>query len=269
MREHGLDISAVCIPRGSGFVSGLQSNLLWNTPAWKRLGQLPVAERLEVIASESAAAQLVAEAAAADSKFAPEQVFWLGAGERPNYVGGPEASLAALAEAAGEHPAATYLRLARESGGRGLFTVRFFNRNIDALARLFGEDYCLPGLGDAGAHVSQIMDSGWATFVLSHWHRDAGFYGLEEAVRRLTSAPARIIGLKDRGTLQTGRKADINVIDLARLGERMPEIVNDFPGGAPRFIQRAAGYHATLCNGRVVLRDDELTGERSGVVVRN
>ncbi len=269
MRSNGLDINAICIPRGSGFLSGLQSNLLWSTPAWKRLGKLPFAERLELIGNESAVAQLVAEAAEKDPKFSTEQVFWLGAAEQPNYVGGPESSLAALAEGAGEHPAATYLRLARESRGRGLFTVRFFNRNIDALARLIGEDYCLPGLGDAGAHVSQIMDSGWATFVLSHWHRDTGFYPLEEAVRRITSAPARIIGLNDRGTLQRGSKADINVIDLARLGERMPEIVNDFPGGAPRFIQRGAGYRATLCNGQMILRDDELTGQRSGVVVRH
>ena len=49
----------------------------------------------------------------------------------------------------------------------------------------------------------------------------------------------------------------------------MPEIVHDFPFGAPRFIQRAAGYKATVCNGTVVLRDDELTGERAGQVLRS
>ena len=65
------------------------------------------------------------------------------------------------------------------------------------------------------------MDSGWATFVLSHWHRDAGLFTLGEAVRRLTSMPAAMIGLQDRGRLATGMRADINVVDLANLSERM------------------------------------------------
>ena len=113
------------------------------------------------------------------------------------------------------------------------------------------------------------MDSGWATFTLSHWHRDTGLFSLAEAIRRLTSAPARIIGLLDRGTLKVGQKADINVIDLDTLSECMPEIVNDFPGNAPRFIQKARGYRATLCNGQVILENDEHTGQRGGSVLRH
>ena len=66
-----------------------------------------------------------------------------------------------------------------------------------------------------------------------------------------------------------GKYADINVFDIDRLAERMPETVHDFPFGAPRFVQRAVGYHATVCNGAVVLRDDELTGEYGGRVLRN
>ena len=85
----------------------------------------------------------------------------------------------------------------------------------------------------------------------------------------MTSAPARIVGALDRGRLAAGLKADVNVIDLARVSERMPEFVNDFPGGAGRFIQRADGYRATLCNGRVILENDEHTGTRSGNVFRN
>ena len=140
---------------------------------------------------------------------------------------------------------------------------------MDALAEAISSEFCLPSLGDAGAHVSQIMDSGWATFVMTHWHRDTGLFSLAEAVRRLTSAPARVIGLKDRGTLAAGRKADINVIKLEELSECMPEIVHDFPNSAPRFIQKARGYRATLCNGDVILENDEHTGIRSGQVLRH
>ncbi len=140
---------------------------------------------------------------------------------------------------------------------------------MDALAEAISSDFCIPSLGDAGAHVSQIMDSGWATFVLSHWHRDAGLFTLSEAVRRLTSMPAAMIGLKDRGRLAPGMRADINVVDLANLSERMPEIAHDFPNGAPRFIQKALGYRATVCNGAVILENDELTGARAGQVLRH
>ena len=127
----------------------------------------------------------------------------------------------------------------------------------------------MPGLGDAGAHVSQMIDSGWSTFVLSHWHRDRGLYSLPEAVRRMTTEPARVLGLDDRGTLEVGKRADINVLDVERLAERQPYIVNDFPGGAPRFQQRAVGYRTTICNGQVILRDDEHTGACAGRVLRN
>jgi N-acyl-D-aspartate/D-glutamate deacylase len=267
MRDQGLDINAVCIPRGSGFVTGLQSLSLWSGKGWKRLADADFATRLALVKDDEFVAQLLEEAAAKPSAMNLAEAYYLGDGDVPDYTAGPESSLQSLAEAAGEAPAATWLRYARETNGQALFVVRFFNKNLATLADLITTDYCLPGLGDAGAHVSQIMDSGWATFVLSYWVRSQGLYTLEEAVRRLTSAPARIMGLSDRGVLQVGKRADLNVIDLPGLTETMPRIVNDFPGGAPRFVQRARGYDATVCNGQVILRHDELTGVRGGTIV--
>ena len=277
MRADGLDINAVTIPRGSGFVTGLQCTLLWRPAPWKRLGKLSFDGRLAAIRDdatrreliESAKGEILQEYGGIWKMTGYDHIVWLGDAERPHYTGGQETSLAALAKAAGEHPVETFLRLSDESDGKALFTVRFFNQNIESLKRVLAEDFVMPGLGDAGAHVSQIMDSGWSTFVLSHWGRDTGFYSLEEAVRRISSAPARVMGFADRGTLAPGLRADINVIDLDRLAERMPEMVYDFPGGAKRFIQRAQGYKATVCNGQIILRDDEHTGARPGRVLRH
>ena len=126
-----------------------------------------------------------------------------------------------------------------------------------------------PILGDAGAHVSQIMDAGWASFVLSYWVRERGLFSMGEAIRRMTSAPARIVGLRDRGRLAPGLRADVNVFDADVVAELQPEIVHDFPGGAPRYVQRSRGYRATLVNGRVNVRDGEHTGERAGQVLRH
>ena len=105
--------------------------------------------------------------------------------------------------------------------------------------------------------------------MLSYWHRETGFYSLPEVIERMTSGPARIVGLKDRGILAAGMRADVNVFDLAAIGEKQPELVHDFPGGAPRYIQRARGFKATIVNGQISLLDDQLTGTRAGNVLRH
>jgi N-acyl-D-aspartate/D-glutamate deacylase len=84
----------------------------------------------------------------------------------------------------------------------------------------------------------------------------------------MTSAPARIMGVGDRGRLAPGLRADLNVIDFDRVCEQMPVFVNDFPGGAGRFVQRASGYRATFCNGELIHEHDEATGRRAGQVLR-
>jgi N-acyl-D-aspartate/D-glutamate deacylase len=268
MAAEGLDVSAVSIPRGSGIITGLVNLLPWRSKAWKRLSELDFEGRVAALDDEAFCSELVEQAIAKGSQLPASEVFPLGDGDTPNYRFTPEQSLQSLAKDAGEHPAETFLRISRETRGRALFTVRAFNPDMNEVAELISGERVLPGLGDAGAHVGQIMDSGWATFVLSHWVREEGLYTVGEAIRRMTSAPARILGVSDRGRLETGLKADINVIDLARVRERMPEFVHDFPGGHGRFTQRAEGYRATLCNGEVILRDDEHTGARAGNVMR-
>ena len=113
------------------------------------------------------------------------------------------------------------------------------------------------------------MDAGWCSFVLSHWIREQGLYSLAEGVRRLTSGPARILGMGDRGTLVVGKRADVNVFDPDDVAELQPELVYDFPGGAPRYIQRSKGYKATIVNGQINAMDGEHTGVRAGEVLRH
>jgi N-acyl-D-aspartate/D-glutamate deacylase len=201
--------------------------------------------------------------------FSKVPLYWLGDGETPNYVFDEESAVQTFADQEGVHPAEIFLRMSRESRGAALFLLRLFNPNMRAVADLISEGDVLPGLGDAGAHVGQVMDSGWCSFVLSHWVRDEALFPVEEAVRRMTSAPARIMGVKDRGTLAVGNKADVNVIDLERVCELMPEFVHDFPGGAGRFVQKARGYRATVCNGVLILENDELVGARGGRILRS
>ena len=271
MRNEGLNVTSVTVPRSGGGVGGLSTDNFFRTDAWNELRKLGLDGRVRAIRDPDTRQRLVAEVKAQGDGPVEgmKRWFYMGSDPRPCYTQDLSQNLVALAEAAGEHPVETWLRISDETDGKALFHMRGFNVNLDALAELITTDWAMPGLGDAGAHVSQMIDSGWSTFILSHWHRDSGLYSLPEAVRRVSAVPAGVLGLNDRGTLAVGKRADINVFDIDRLEERMPEIVHDFPFGAPRFIQRAAGYHATVCNGTVVLRDDELTGEYGGRVLRN
>ena len=118
----------------------------------------------------------------------------------------------------------------------------------------------------------------WA-YQTSLWMRDVRdqldlkvnwkFFSLEEGVRRITSDTADLFGLVDRGRIAEGAYADINVIDFEKLSLTGPEYVHDFPGGAGRYIQRGAGYDATIVNGKVFMEDGEHTGELAGVTLRS
>ena len=268
LAEHG-DFTAITQVRGSGFMFGLQSNLPVAGEAWDALRKMDLAGRVAAIRDADTAAKLVEEGKGQKTRFPLAQVFYLGNGETPDYAAGPDMSVEALASAAGEHWVETFLRLSRETDGRALFNLRMFNQSLKELGDLFRSDHIFPSLGDAGAHVSQIMDAGWPSFVLSHWIRNTGLYTMGEGIRRLTSGPARVLGLKDRGTLAPGMRADINVFDPSEVAELQPELVHDFPGGAPRYIQRSKGYKATLVNGAVTLVDGEHTGARAGEVLRH
>ena len=271
MREEGLNVTSITVPRSGGGVGGLSNNNFFHTPSWNELRKHQLADRLKLIRDVEFRQKLVNEVKALGEAgiAATQNWFWMGDDARPRYTHSLKQNLPTMAKAAGEHPVETWLRLSDESDGKTLFHLRGFNVNLDSVEQLITTEWAMPGLGDAGAHVSQMIDSGWTTFILSHWHRDSGVYSLQEAVRRISNVPAGVLGLHDRGTLEVGKRADLNVFDIDTLEERMPQIVHDFPFGAPRFIQRAVGYKTTICNGQVVLRDDELTGDCGGRILRS
>ena len=271
MRAEGLNVTSVTVPRSGGGVGGLSTNNFFRTPTWNKVRAMEFEDRLKAIRDAETRQQLVDEVKEQGEQMAKamSRWFYMGDAARPRYTQELDESLYHVAQSRGEHPVETWLRLTDESNGKALFHMRGFNVDLSQLEKLISTEWAMPGLGDAGAHVSQMIDSGWSTFILSHWHRDSGVYSLSEAVRRISNVPAQVLGFEDRGELAVGKRADINVFDIDRLEERMPEIVHDFPFGAPRFIQRAAGYHATVCNGTVILRDDELTGDCAGRILRS
>ena len=269
MRDQGLNVTSITVPRGGGNVGGLFTNNLFKSRSWDALLALDNESRLKAIRDPETRQQLVDEIKNMDYVDLTKRWFWMGSEDRPRYSHALNESLYDMAQAAGEHPGETWLRLADESDGKAMFHMRGFNVDMDGVEQMIQSDWVIPTQGDAGAHVSKMNDSGCTSFVLSHWVRDKGVFTLPEAVRKMTSMPAEVLGLNDRGALAVGKKADVNVIDTENVAERQPEIVNDLPFGASRFIQRGRGYRATICNGEVILENDELTGDKGGRVLRS
>lgn len=264
----GRNITGISHTRGSGYMFGLQSDIPISGLTWDELRAKDFEGRLEAIHDETFCKALVAEAREPKSCGIPlQKVHFLGLEEIPDHNSAQ--NLIELSKSAAEHWSETFLRLSRDSKGRGLFNWRMFGGNLKEQGDLFASEHLIPGLGDVGAHVSQIMDAGWASFVLSHYVRETGVFTLPQAIKRMTADPAAVIGLNDRGILKVGMKADINVFNPEEVTELQAVLVNDFPGDAPRYIQRARGFKATLVNGQINVLDGEPTGARAGQVLRH
>ena len=109
------------------------------------------------------------------------------------------------------------------------------------------------------------------SFLLQHWVRDrtrGPKLSLADGVQMLTSRPAQVYGLADRGRLAAGLRADVNIIDLDAMALGVPEFLHDLPTGAPRVVQRASGYDMTICAGEVTFRHGVATGALPGKLVR-
>src|SRR5437762_8889606 len=137
------------------------------------------------------------------------------------------------------------------------------------IADMVKSGHALPSQSDAGAHLNtNFCTAGESSYVLGEWVRERGLLGLEDAVRRFTSQPARVMGLRDRGLVREGMAADLMVFDLARIGVKEDEITRDGPGGTPRRVQGAEGVDWVVVNGQVVLDHAQPTGAFPGRVLR-
>jgi len=150
------------------------------------------------------------------------------------------------------------------------FTMQSFNTRTDRMAEILNNRDMLLGLGDGGAHLDMLCDSGYPTYVLGTWVREKKVLALEEAVRRMTSDPADFFGIRDRGRLAPGLAADLVVFDPATIGSAgRPERRYDLPGGAKRMVVRSQGVERTFVNGEPTWEKGALTGAAAGRVLRS
>jgi len=159
-------------------------------------------------------------------------------------------SVAALAAASGKHPLDAMLDLALEEDLQTMFNALLLNSDEQAVGRMLRHPHALVSLSDAGAHLTFFNDAGFGLHLLGHWVRELGVLKLEEAAARLTSQPARLFGIRERGALRVGYHADLLLFDPARVGRGAQRRVHDLPAGQPRLTVEPVGVHGVWVNGK-------------------
>jgi N-acyl-D-aspartate/D-glutamate deacylase len=179
-------------------------------------------------------------------------------------------SVAEIARAEGKDGVDAFLDLTLADDLELEFTMTSFNTRVDRMSELLNNPSILIGLGDGGAHVDMLCDAGYPTYLLGTWVRERGVMTLEEAVRRLTSDPADLFGIGDRGRLLPGLAADVAIFDPASIGSsNRGERRYDLPGGGKRMVMPSRGVQYTLVNGAITYAQGALTGAAAGQVLRS
>ncbi|MFK7896387.1 MAG: amidohydrolase family protein [Myxococcota bacterium] len=195
-------------------------------------------------------------------------------GDPPNYEPSADRNVVSIAEAESVDPLDKLYDLLAEGDGTAMLMMPIFNYvdgNHDAIREMLTNPYCVSGLSDGGAHCGMICDASIPTFMLTHWARDRSRgekFDLEWVVKKQSKDTAELFGLGDRGTLEVGKRADLNVIDFDNLKLRSIKMAHDLPAGGRRLLQAAEGYDYTIVSGEITRKDGADTGARPGRLIR-
>ena len=277
--EQGLKISPQILPRPVGMICGfeLSSHPFSLCPSYEAIAALPLDQQLPHLRDPEFRAKLVAEKPHDGHPLAMMTRNWdwiFPLSDPPNYEPPVESSVGAQARNLDITPEEVAYDLLMNGGdGKGMLyntLGNFYNGRLDTIHDLITHPDTVMGLGDGGAHYAAICDASYPTFLLTYWtrDRDGPRLSIPQAVRALTSRPAETMGLRDRGRIAPGYKADINIIDLNALHLHAPQVRYDLPGGGRRLDQKATGFVATIVSGEVIRRSDDATGARPGRLVR-
>src|SRR5690606_18421132 len=278
INANGAKLSGQVLPRPIGLLVGLDATAhpFSLCPSYAELAHLPLAEKVARMRDPELRAKLLAEEPMDHSQAIVKMARKLDSiyelGNPPNYEPKPEDSIANRAARAGSDALPYVYDLLVANNGENLLYIplaNFSDKSLDAVNAMLDHPDITLGLGDGGAHYGLICDSSFTTFVITHWCRDrqGPQRELGEMIRRLTWEPAQLVGLKDRGLIKPGYKADINLIDFDKLELHHPEMVRDLPGGGKRLYQSAEGYVETILSGVTTYKHGQPTEQLPGKLI--
>ena len=267
-RARGAKVYGQSMPRSFDLNIRLSetSFLLYGTPAWNAVMQLPIAERIAAFADPAARHELV-EAANATLMLV---LYFLRVGE--TYSAENKALegrlLSEVASEMGKALPDAMLDIAVRDGLQTEFQLKgAIHADPDQVIQLLENPLIHIGASDAGAHVSQFCGAGDTGDLLDLYVRRRGDMTLERAVHRLTGELAQAWGIANRGLIREGYAADLVIFDPDTIARGKEQFVSDFPGEARRYICHAEGIDAVIVNGAIVRESGEYTDARAGVFV--
>ena len=280
-QSEGINMYGQVPPRATGILMGLTATLnpFRFHPAYMEIADLALEERVEIMRNDEFKEKLLNDNAVSINPLVDEivnsysKMFKLG--EPANYEPDPEMSFESLANSSNMTAQEIAYDAMLEKDGRALIYHPLFNYqtgDLSLVEKMLKHPYTISGLGDAGAHCGAISDASFPTTLVQHWSRDrsrGSKLPLETVIKMQTSETANLLGIKDRGVLEKGYKADINIIDYEGLTLHEPEIINDLPAGGRRLVQKASGYDYTIVSGEVAFIKGEATGALNGRLIRN
>ncbi len=276
----GLAMRGQVAPRPIGILLGLTTTLspFTTRPSFSEVATLPIAERVAALTDPMRKARILEEPTGHGFmrlfRLMDEgRKIWLMT-DPPNYEPDPKDSLHAQATSRGLDPWSYVYDMLLQNQGKALLYTPFANyaeNNLDCCRDMILHKDTVMGLGDGGAHVGTICDASFITSLLTHWGRDrtrGEGIDLPTLIKCQSSDTARAVDLTDRGTLEAGMRADVNIIDFDNLNVRLPEMVNDLPAGGARLQQRADGYQMTVVKGEPTYIEGQATDALPGRLVR-
>ena len=280
-QSEGINMYGQVPPRATGILMGLTATLnpFRFHPAYMEIAELPLDERVQVMKTDEFREKLLNQEGVSINPLVDEIVTSYGKmfklGEPANYEPDPKDSFKSLALSSNMTAEEIAYEAMLEKEGRALIYHPLFNYqtgDLSLVEKMLKHPYTISGLGDAGAHCGAISDASFPTTLVQHWSRDrsrGNKLPLEKVIKMQTSETANLLGIKDRGIIEEGYKADINVIDYEKLTLHEPEIINDLPAGGRRLVQKASGYDYTIVSGEIAFIKGEATGALNGRLIRN
>jgi N-acyl-D-aspartate/D-glutamate deacylase len=280
-RRKGLDIKGQFFPRPVGMLFGMDLSFhpFSLNPSYQAIADLPLAERVTAMRHPDLCNKILSESPTDPNPFflwvvsQTERLFELC--DPPNYHPSMGESMGARAKVLGIDPRRLIYDALLKQDGQAILYSPMGNvtaaSGLNGAKELFGEEGLVLGLADGGAHYGMICDSSYPTFLLQTYvNRSEGGVQLDlpTAVKMLSREPADAVGLRDRGLIAPGYKADLNIIDISKIALQMPRVVHDLPAGGKRLWQGSEGYVATIVGGVVTYREGKHSGALPGRLVR-
>jgi N-acyl-D-aspartate/D-glutamate deacylase len=249
---------------------------IWQLPGWADVLGKPVPERMELLRDPAVRKELLEKSQSQEAGIFRRLADWADYVIGDTYSAANEGLMTRkvrdIAAERGQEPFDTLLDIVLNDDLRTILWPIAQDgdaKSWQMRADLWADDRAMIGGSDAGAHLDRMCGAPYPTRWLADCLRGRKLFPVEHAIKKMTSEPATLFGLKDRGVLREGAYADVAVFDPETVGSETAVLVADLPGNSSRLTAGSIGVRRVLVNGEVIVEDSQATGATPGNLLRS